>query len=91
MPLLEFPNGAHIDFETIEGLFSALEHIRDRKPIIIRSEKDGVRQVLWAPRGRPLIPQLIPQPFKPPSGRAHVARRVLDKWRAVSRCSLTRW
>jgi len=35
--------------ETIEGLFSALEHIRDRKPIIIRSEKDGVRQVLWAP------------------------------------------
>jgi hypothetical protein len=49
MPLLELPNGAHIDFETIEGLFSALEHIRARKPIIIRSEKDGGRQVLWAP------------------------------------------
>jgi len=49
MVCLELPNGTYIDFETVEGLFSALEHIRDRKPIIIRSEKDGVRQVLWAP------------------------------------------
>jgi hypothetical protein len=49
MVCIELPNGAYIDFETIEGLFSGLEHIRDRKPIIIRSEKDGVRQVLWAP------------------------------------------
>ena len=49
MVCLELPNGTYIDFETIEGLFSALEHIRDRKLIIIRSEKDGVRQVLWAP------------------------------------------
>ena len=49
MVCLELPNDSYIDFETIEGLFSALEHIRDRTPITIRSEKDGVRQVLWAP------------------------------------------
>jgi hypothetical protein len=40
---LELTNGTYIEFQTIEGLFNALEHMRDRKPIIVRSEKDGVR------------------------------------------------
>ena len=47
--MLRIDGGPHIDFETIESLISALHQIRARKPIIIRSEKDGVRQVLWAP------------------------------------------
>jgi len=49
MPSLDLPHGPHIDFETIESLISALQQIRQGKPIIIRSEKDGVREVLWSP------------------------------------------
>lgn len=46
---LDLPSGSHIDFDTIEGLAQALKKIREGKPIVIRSDKDGVPEVLWAP------------------------------------------
>lgn len=49
MLTLEFPNGTHIDFENAEALALALQQMREGKPIIVRDEKDGGHEMLWAP------------------------------------------
>jgi hypothetical protein len=49
MIIVAFPNGSQLDFETPEALARAVAPIRAGTPIIVRSEKDGSREVLWAP------------------------------------------
>jgi hypothetical protein len=49
MLAVELPNGNQLDFETPEALARAVAQIRGGIPIIVRSEKDGSREVLWAP------------------------------------------
>jgi hypothetical protein len=49
MLYVELPNGTHLDFETPEALARAVQQIRAGTPIVVRSEKDGSRAVLWAP------------------------------------------
>ena len=49
MLCVEFPNGSQIDFDSPEALANAIQHIRAGTPIVVRSEKDGSREVLWAP------------------------------------------
>ena len=49
MLFAEFPSGQRLDFETPEALAHALQQVRAGTPIVVRSEKDGSREVLWAP------------------------------------------
>jgi len=49
MLCVEFPNGSQIDFESPEALARAVQNIRAGTPIIVRSEKDGSREILWTP------------------------------------------
>ena len=49
MLTLELPNGSLMDFENAEALALALQRMREGKPIVVRDEKDGTREVLWAP------------------------------------------
>jgi hypothetical protein len=49
MLYVELPNGSQMDFETPEALARAVAQIRGGIPIVVRSEKDGSREVLWAP------------------------------------------
>ena len=49
MLCVEFPNGQQIDFETPEALERALGTMRGGTPLIVRDERDGSVQVLWAP------------------------------------------
>jgi hypothetical protein len=49
MLCVEFPNGSQIDFESPEALANAIQHIRAGTPIVVRDEKSGEREVLWAP------------------------------------------
>jgi len=46
---IEFPNGSQLDFDSPEALARAVAQIRGGIPIVVRSEKDGSREVLWAP------------------------------------------
>jgi hypothetical protein len=45
----EFPSGVRLDFETPEALARAVAQIKASTPIIVRDEKSGQREVLWAP------------------------------------------
>jgi hypothetical protein len=49
MLCVEFPNGLQLDFENAEALARAVQQIRAGTPIVVRSEKDGSREVIWAP------------------------------------------
>jgi hypothetical protein len=49
MLCVEFPNGSHLDFETPEALARALGSMRAGTPLIVRDERDGTKQVVWAP------------------------------------------
>ena len=49
MLTLALPNGSHMDFENAEALELALQRMREGKPIVVRDEKDGSREVLWSP------------------------------------------
>jgi hypothetical protein len=46
---LDLPNGTHMDFENAEALELALQRMREGKPIVVRDQKDGGPEVLWAP------------------------------------------
>jgi hypothetical protein len=49
MLCVEFPNGSSLSFDSPEALVRAVQNIRAGTPIVVRSEKDGSREVLWAP------------------------------------------
>jgi hypothetical protein len=49
MLFAELPSGQRLDFETPEALARAVQNIRAGTPIIVRSEKDGSREILWTP------------------------------------------
>jgi hypothetical protein len=49
MLYVEFPSGQRLDFETPEALARAVAHIKAGTPIVVRSEKDGSREILWTP------------------------------------------
>ena len=49
MLFAEFPSGQRLDLETPEALARAVQSIRAGTPIVVRSEKDGSREVVWAP------------------------------------------
>ena len=49
MLYVELPNGAQLDFETPEALANAIQHIKAGTPIVVRDEKSGEREVVWAP------------------------------------------
>ena len=49
MLTVEFPSGQRLDFDNPEVLARAVQSIRAGTPIVVRSEKDGSREVLWAP------------------------------------------
>jgi hypothetical protein len=49
MLTVEFPSGSSLSFESPEALARAVQNIRAGTPIVVRSEKDGSREVLWAP------------------------------------------
>ena len=49
MLFVELTNGQQLDFESPEALARALGAMRAGEPIVVRSEKDGSREVLWAP------------------------------------------
>ena len=49
MLYVEFPNGSQIDFETPEALARAVQNIKSGTPIVVRDEKSGEREVVWAP------------------------------------------
>ena len=49
MLYVELPNGTQLDFETREALARAVQAIRAGTPVIVRDERDGTKQVLWAP------------------------------------------
>ena len=49
MLYVELPNGTHLDFETAEALARAVAQMRSGTPVIVRDERDGSKQVLWAP------------------------------------------
>jgi len=46
---VEFPNGFQLAFETPEALAKAVQNIRAGTPIVVRDEKSGQREVVWAP------------------------------------------
>ena len=49
MFFLELPSGAQVDFDSAEALERAVRSITAGTPVVVRSEKDGSREVLWAP------------------------------------------
>ena len=49
MLFAEFPNGARLGFETPEALANAVQHMRAGTPLVVRDEKSGQREVVWAP------------------------------------------
>ena len=49
MLFAEFASGARLGFETPEALARAVAQIRSGTPIIVGSEKDGSREILWTP------------------------------------------
>ena len=49
MLCVEFPNGTQIDFDSPEALARAVAQMRSGTPVIVRDERDGTKQVLWAP------------------------------------------
>ena len=46
---VELPSGSQLYFETPEALERALGTMRGGTPLVIRDERDGSKQVLWAP------------------------------------------
>jgi hypothetical protein len=49
MPItVELPSGAEFVFETAEALNRAVACIKAGTPLVVRDEKDGSRQVVWA-------------------------------------------
>jgi hypothetical protein len=49
MLTVEFPNGSQLDFEDAQALARAVQQMRSGTPLIVRDERDGTKQVLWAP------------------------------------------
>ena len=49
MLCVEFPNGSQMDFDSVEALTRAVQSIRAGTPLIVRDERDGTKQVVWAP------------------------------------------
>ena len=49
MLYVEFPNGSQLDFDSPEALARAVAQMRSGIPFVVRDEKDGSREVLWAP------------------------------------------
>jgi hypothetical protein len=49
MLCIELTNGTQLEFETPEALARAVEQICCGTPLIVRDERDGSKQVLWAP------------------------------------------
>jgi hypothetical protein len=49
MPMtVELPSGAELVFDSAEALNRAVASIKSHMPIVVRDEKDGSRQVVWA-------------------------------------------
>jgi hypothetical protein len=46
---LNYLPGQRLDFESPEALARAMMAIRAGTPVIVRDERDGAKQVLWAP------------------------------------------
>jgi hypothetical protein len=46
---VELPSGSQLDFETPEALERALGAMKGGTPLVVRDERDGSKQVLWAP------------------------------------------
>ena len=42
-------NGERMDFDTPEALARAVQSVRAGTPLVVRDERDGTKQVLWAP------------------------------------------
>ena len=49
MLFVELPSGAQLDFESPEALERALGAMQGGTPVVVRDEREGSRQVLWAP------------------------------------------
>ena len=49
MSFVELPTGAQLDFETPEAFERALGAMRAGTPVIVRDEKSGQREIVWAP------------------------------------------
>ena len=49
MLCIELTNGTEMCFDSPEALARAVQSIRAGTPIVVRSEKDGSREVVWAP------------------------------------------
>ena len=49
MLCVEFPNGSQMDFETPEALARAVQTMRAGTPLVVRDEKSGQIEILWAP------------------------------------------
>ena len=49
MLFAEFPSGQRLDFDSPEALARAVQSIRAGTPIVVRDEKSGEREVVWAP------------------------------------------
>ena len=49
MLYVELPNGTHLDFETPEALARAVAQIKAGTPLVVRDEKSGQREIVWAP------------------------------------------
>jgi hypothetical protein len=46
---VELPSGAELVFDSTEAFARAVAQIRSGTPIVIRDEKSGQREVVWAP------------------------------------------
>jgi len=49
MLCVEFPNGSQLDFESPEALARAVQAMRAGTPLVVRDEKSGLREIVWAP------------------------------------------
>jgi hypothetical protein len=49
MLTVEFPNGVQLDFEDAQALARAVQQMRSGEPLIVRDEKSGQREIVWAP------------------------------------------
>jgi hypothetical protein len=58
MLTVEFPSGSSLSFDSSQALARAVQQIRAGTPIIARSEKDGRREIVWAPGDEDRAPAL---------------------------------
>ena len=77
MLTVEFPSGSSFHFDTPEALARAVQSIRAGTLIVVRSEKDGSREVRVGARGRGLTGLETPET---PFGASGNSLPILRVW-----------